>query len=275
MAISALYFALVLIPRRMLARGLGFPHRRLVILYYHGVRDGERASFRNQMDALSRAGLPVPLSEVPPRAACDFLVGLTFDDGFANLVRNVFPELSDRKIPATIFIPSGNLGKPPSWHLETGCADRTERILSPEELRFMDHTLFTVGSHTVSHEDLTRMPEERILEEFTRSRKDLEHLTGAPVVLLSFPHGRHSERIAEMARRAGYRMAFTIDPETICPDRAGFLAGRTRVDPSDWRVEFWLKIRGGYSWMGTYQKLKRGIAGSRDIRSGSWRCRGK
>ena len=56
---------------------------------------------------------------------------------------------------------------------------------------------------------------------------------------------------------AGYRKVFTMDPDTVRPDDPRILVGRIRVDPYDWKIEFWLKIRGAYKGVAPFYRLKR------------------
>jgi peptidoglycan/xylan/chitin deacetylase (PgdA/CDA1 family) len=101
------------------------------------------------------------------------------------------------------------------------------------------------------------MTEEEIARELRRSKEDLESILGTPVDLFAFPYGKYSPRAAELARMAGYRNAYTMEPLTVQPTDSRFLVGRCRVDPSDWKAEFWLKMRGGYEGVVPFHRLKR------------------
>jgi hypothetical protein len=61
----------------------------------------------------------------------------------------------------------------------------------------------------------------------------------------------------EEARRTGYRRVFTVEPEVIASDSAGFTIGRVGVNPDDWRAEFRLKIAGAYRWRALLHRLHR------------------
>ena len=80
--------------------------------------------------------------------------------------------------------------------------------LSPGDIREIDKHL-EVGSHTLHHVDLTRVPPERAEAEIVGSRAYLEDLLGHPVAMLSYPDGKHSRGVAEMVRRAGFVAART------------------------------------------------------------------
>ena len=257
--IGATYYFLCVQPRIFLGSILRRPFRRLVILCYHNVRSGERRAFAWQMDELLRAGTPVDLDGTRADPREDLQVAVTFDDGYAEIGRNALPELAERGIPSTIFVPSGNLGGRPMWNGGTGCGPGEDRIFTSEELRDLAHPLVRVGSHSVSHADLTKLGTEEALRELCRSKEELEDILGTPVDLVAFPYGANTDHLADLSRSAGYRFGLTNEPEVMRPGRSGFLLGRIRVDPSDWKIEFRLKVRGAYEVFVPFQRWKKGI----------------
>lgn len=85
------------------------------------------------------------------------------------------------------------------------------QMLAPAQLRHLLRNGVEVGAHGATHVPLTLVecPE----AELRRSRDDLRQLRGdglAPVAL-SFPHGRYTSEIVQLARAAGYRAQFTSD----------------------------------------------------------------
>jgi len=99
-----------------------------IILSYHRISSGEldpwgmRVSlqnFRSQLAMLRNFGTPVSLPEFaaayqsgqsPERS-----IVITFDDGYVDNLNHALPLLQEFNIPATVFIPSGYLGKPYFW----------------------------------------------------------------------------------------------------------------------------------------------------------------
>jgi peptidoglycan/xylan/chitin deacetylase (PgdA/CDA1 family) len=184
---------------------------------------------------------------------------VTFDDGFRNVLENAVPGLVERNMPATVFVPSGNLGRTPDWWMSDGSADANERVVTAEEVRAVIATeLVSIGSHAVSHRALTALCESDLDHELCASRAGLETLTGRPVEALAFPYGAYDERVLAHARRAGYTRAFTIEATVHRADADEFLMGRVRVEPDDWPVEVWLKLRGGYQWLALLHRLRPG-----------------
>jgi peptidoglycan/xylan/chitin deacetylase (PgdA/CDA1 family) len=221
-----------------------------VVLYYHGVAVAQRQKFARQMDQLLCVAQPVPaaLPELSASGGCHCAV--TFDDGFVSVVENALPELESRNIPATFFVPTGSLGGPPAWIKRQPSHKPTERVLSEEELKSLkDHPLLTIGSHSVSHPNLTRLDQARTTSELSDSKARLETVLGRAVTLFSFPHGAHNAGTLSLARAAGYERVFTIVPELNLMATNAFVVGRVAVEPDDWPLEFRLKVLGAYRWM--------------------------
>lgn len=232
-----------------------------VVLYYHSVRAEERNAFARQMNQVLRSSAPLPAGSrqgfAPGRHHCV----ITFDDGFVSVIENALPELEQRKIPFTMFIPTGSIGASPSWIKDTGHRACQERVLSSNQLSLLkDCDLLTIGSHSVSHPDFLQLEPTAARTELENSKKTLEGILGRDVVLFSFPYGKYSESLFQQAEQAGYQRVFTSDP---CLAKLGaFVMGRTAVDPEDLPIEFHLKLLGAYRWLSAFHDLKAALAGS-------------
>ncbi len=233
------------------------PRGTCVVLLYHHVDPGERARFACQMDELLR------LTRVLP---ADYRGGLehgrrfsvvTFDDGLLSAVQNAVPELIERHIPCTLFIPTAFLGSKASWLNDDGAA-RSREVLSAEAVAALGgNDLVAIGSHCVTHRRLPALEPGQALQEMAESRRALEHILTRPVTLLSFPFGEYTENHVRGAVRCGYLRAFGVDPQRLQGHLRSQLVGRINVDPTDWPLEYRLKVLGAYRWLPRAWKLKR------------------
>ena len=256
-AVSAAVFAASMLAAgaRLLAGRRRQP--TLTVLYYHAVPAAQLAGFRRQMQFLARRTRVVPAdwrgaATDDPRP----VVAITFDDAFDSVLDNALPVLAALRLHCTVFAPSGHLGAPPTWAMETG-ADAAERVAAAARLAKLPPALVTIGSHTVTHPRLTTLAAGDAMRELSQSRKDLAEVVGRPVDLLAFPYGDHDDAVVALCQQSGYRHVFTILPSPVAPAAGAFVRGRVAVDPTDGPFEFLLKMSGSYRWMPAASALKR------------------
>jgi len=219
-----------------------------VILYYHVVNQEQRELFCRQLETLLRLAKPIETNHKLPLSSGDYFVAITFDDAFTCILDNAIPELLKRNIPFTIFVPSGFTGKKPGWINKKGGFQYN--VLNENqliELNKADNII--IGSHCISHRDLTLLRNEEAGKEISHSKSDLESILGQKITLLSFPHGAYNQQHITMAREAGYERVFSILPSLAFSRPDEYETGRVRVDPDDWMLEFRLKISGAYRWL--------------------------
>jgi len=223
-----------------------------VVLYYHAVPPGQRGRFVRQMEDLTRWARPVHCNGAKLAPGVHH-VAVTFDDGFRSVFENAIPEMAKLGIPSTIFIPSGYIGAPATWFGE----ESGQVTMSADEVRKIASELTWIGSHTVNHPKLVSLNEDQARRELSLSKQQLEELLGRDVVLFSFPYGEYNERLVHWCREAGYESVFTTIPTRLFHRPGQYVQGRVSVDPSDWRLEFRLKVAGAYSWLEGAAALKR------------------
>jgi peptidoglycan/xylan/chitin deacetylase (PgdA/CDA1 family) len=138
---------------------------------------------------------------------------LAFDDGYECVHQRAFPVLSELAWPAATFMPSGYIGRWNDWdHQLLG---RRFRHLSADELREQHRSGWTVGSHGITHTDLTQLDNPGLRRELVDSKKRLEDLLGASVTWLAFPFGRYNQRVIDESASAGYTGAVTTTIRNI------------------------------------------------------------
>lgn len=251
--VSLLYWAVQRVCGRMGWRSRG----RCVVLYYHSVRDEQRACFHAQMARLASWTQVVPLARLLRPGQAGWNVCLTFDDGFDNVRRNALPSLTQLNLPASVFVVTGNLGRLPEWPIDPRDPDATEHVMTAEQVIELSRANIEIGSHTVSHANLPRLRPDELRAELLESKRALEALLGTPIRTLSLPFGAYNRETLHAARDAGYGLILTVDPQPANPDACGGVCGRFKTDPGDWRIEFWLKARGAYAWLEHIRPLRR------------------
>ena len=230
---------------------------KALVIYYHAVRPDQRKQFARQMDQLLSLAEPFQAGSAETVSTTQrHMVAVTFDDGFESVVENAVPELTKRNIPFILFVPSGCLGRRPSWvgatHPSWG-----ERVVSEPTLSSLaGNHLSMIGSHSVTHANLVTLSSSEVSDELVRSKADLEAALGRQIDLFSFPYGASNSAALNAARRAGYRRVFTIEPAFFEPNTDDYSVGRFAVDPEEWQIEFRLKLVGAYRWRRHYGRLR-------------------
>ncbi|HWP43533.1 MAG TPA: polysaccharide deacetylase family protein [Blastocatellia bacterium] len=193
--------------------------KEIAILMYHSIdASGSVVSvspqeFASQMGVLADLGLrAMRLREAvrcyiengcwPERA-----VVLTFDDGFANFFDTAFPVLERHGFTATMFVVSRHVGGLNDWAPPpAGLGARA--LMDWNQLAELATAGVEIGSHTLTHPDLRRLPAREAANEIKSSRAEIEDRLGQPVESFAYPFGAVSRDCEEIIKRE-YRAACT------------------------------------------------------------------
>ncbi len=129
-------------------------------------------------------------------------VVITIDDGYISAYNIAYPILKKYSFNATIFI-------------YTDFAGVARGAVTWDQLRDMKADGFEVGSHTLSHCDLTKKREgendlaymARIKKELFMSKQIIDKKLEQDTIYLSFPYGNYNQRILRICDQVGYKMA--------------------------------------------------------------------
>jgi peptidoglycan/xylan/chitin deacetylase (PgdA/CDA1 family) len=181
-------------------------------------------------------------------------VAITFDDAFRGVFERALPILRRHGLVATVFVPTGSVGRRPSWMLNRADVDD---VADRGTIARADAQAIRFGSHTVSHLRLEFVDTDTVEYELTASKRSLEEIVGSPVTALALPFGSMSAQVIKAAVAAGYERVFANVP--VGRRERPPLIGRVNVTPQDWPIEFALKIRGAYGWMTAAIPAKRAL----------------
>jgi peptidoglycan/xylan/chitin deacetylase (PgdA/CDA1 family) len=122
---------------------------------------------------------------------------ITFDDGYRDVYRNASAVLHHLHMPATAYVITERIGH--------GGPD----FLTWRQLKILERRGITIGSHTVSHADLTALDDAHALAELRNSRAALERHLGHRVQWFAYPYGAENKRVVALVRRSRYVLAVT------------------------------------------------------------------
>jgi len=220
-----------------------------VVLFYHSIPFEQREQFAEQMDTLLRCVKPIAAEGTFELTSGTRYAAVTFDDGFESVIENAVPILKKRGICATVFVVTEYLGKVPGWRRFDAGTNSSEGLMSVEQLLALPSDLISIGSHTSTHAMLTSLDEPAAKAEISESRLRLQQMLQRDVKLFSFPYGAYNASLVAWCREAGYTRVFTILPVPALPNAEEYVTGRVFVEPTDWGIEFRLKLLGAYRWL--------------------------
>lgn len=122
------------------------------------------------------------------------IVTTSWDDGDPFDLR-VAEVLAARKLPGTFYIPLKGHHK--SNHM------------SIREILELESQGFEIGSHGVSHPNLSQCDKKQLLVEVEGSKKQLEDDVGKSISMFAYPRGRHNGAVIAAVKQAGYEGART------------------------------------------------------------------
>ncbi|MER7402557.1 polysaccharide deacetylase family protein [Streptomyces sp. NPDC000070] len=221
----------------------------LFVAMYHSVGDPSDDPYRitvtperldRQLGWLRRRGLRgVSMAELlaaRARGAGGDLVGLTFDDGYADFVTEALPVLRRHDCGATLFVLPGRLGGENSWDP----LGPRKPLLTADGVRRAAAEGVEIGSHGLTHVDLTEADDITLKSEVEGSRTVLAELTGTAPAGFCYPYGTVDRRAVDAVRAAGYAYGCAIDPGPVGGPHA---LPRVHVGQRDNAVRLFLKYR--------------------------------
>ncbi len=114
------------------------------------------------------------------------MVSLTFDDGYASQYNYTLPLLKQYGFASTQYIVSGLIDVP--------------GYLSLDQLKALAAAGQEIGSHTITHPDLTTMTKAQYTNELTASQTQLKQWTGQSVSTFAYPEGRYNQGTTSVAK---------------------------------------------------------------------------
>ncbi|MEV7188642.1 polysaccharide deacetylase family protein [Kitasatospora sp. NPDC093102] len=179
--------------------------------------DDERGTVRSARAGVSstpphRARLPRcrrPVGELMRARALgrdDRLVGLTFDDGYADFARSAVPILQTYGFGATAYVVADLLGRDNDWDTE----GPRRKLLTVQEVTELAAAGWEICSHGLGHQALPGLSAEDLAVQTQESRRLLEEAVGGPVAGFCYPYGAVDLPAALAVRDAGYDYACAI-----------------------------------------------------------------
>lgn len=243
---------------RGVAEAGGMPRPRpLRVLAYHAIQDLKGAPlvgpysvpprlFARQLALLRRLGFQF----ISPDEFVAFVAGrgglprrpvlLTFDDAYQDLLDAALPVLHRHRIPAVVFVVSGQVGGTNVWDEAVG-APRMPLLDRPglEQLRAAG---IEIGAHSRTHRTLTALSGAALSDEVRGSVQDLEALGLPRPRVFAYPEGEYDRHVHRAVREAGMQAAMAIWPGVASQGDDPFQVPRIEILATDGVVTFLWKV---------------------------------
>ncbi len=133
--------------------------------------------------------------------------GLTFDDGYRNVLDHALPVLLANGFTATNYFVADHAGGDNFWDVPKGVP--ASPLMTDDDIRRWAAAGQEVGAHTLDHADLPTLAPDEARRQITQARAVLQAVAQQPVDAFCYPYGHFAPEHADMARDAGYRTATT------------------------------------------------------------------
>lgn len=114
---------------------------------------------------------------------------ISIDDSFEYAI-NIASILDQNELRGSFFLDVGRIGR-------TMNKSTVRRLAESHE----------VGSHSVTHRQMTKIPLSECLNEIRESKRRLEEITGKTVASFAFPYGDENKTLRRLVLAEGYRCA--------------------------------------------------------------------
>lgn len=188
-------------------------------------------NFQKIIAKIARTSNFISVDDLFNKNVQDSNVLITFDDGYKNLLE-IVPIIKKYNIKPIVFVLSD------SKKANRKELDNKSPLLSIKDIKYLHANGFTIGSHSATHADLTKINNDQLVEEITKSKKQLEKDLGLKIDYLAYPKGKYNKQIINMVKKAGYKAAFSIEPGNVNIVNNKFILPRTIIDCTHTIEEF-------------------------------------
>lgn len=221
---------------------------RIPVFYYHSIGNTGPETlaagvFREHLELLK-------MMEFTPITFFELMMGdydnnrrnavLTFDDGLLDNYDKAFPILQEFGFKATFFIIAGfdNVVRwvNPRTRNWSDYQQNGYTIPFPSMQRYHREELvkygMEIGSHSMSHPKLNKIPSDSLEREIVDSKTTLENQHGIKISSFCYPKGRYNNAVLNYVDQAGYLGACTTIPNFYSTSSNRLECGRFLIENS-------------------------------------------
>ena len=209
-----------------------FENSMRAILTYHSIDESRsaisvtREAFVRHVEWLGSGAVRVTtVDELMTLPDDSDAVAITFDDAFESVATIAAPLLREHGLPATVFVVTGHAGETNRWGGRSSPGIPVMPLLDWPSLARLPESGLSLGAHSRTHPDLTKVDLEAARDEIHGSVDTLERQTGIRPTCFAYPYGRANSAVAAVAA-AVCTQALTTDLRPIGTRDSRFLLPR-------------------------------------------------
>jgi peptidoglycan/xylan/chitin deacetylase (PgdA/CDA1 family) len=150
-------------------------------------------NFRSQMNYLkSQNYKTINLSDIFCKSF-DKNVAITIDDGYKDNITNALPILKSFGYKATLYVITNDVGKPD--------------YLTWDDINTLKNAGWEIGSHTLTHPDLSILSQASAKNQIFESKQILETKLNIVVSSFCYPSGKYNTETLSLVKQANYLYA--------------------------------------------------------------------
>tara|TARA_B100000780_G_scaffold19477_1_gene12567 strand:+ start:869 stop:1546 length:678 start_codon:yes stop_codon:yes gene_type:complete len=170
---------------------------------------------------------------------------ITFDDGYESVFLNALPILKQLGFKAICFIVTNKIGGYNDWD-EYQSNFKKMRLMNFDQINEWVHNGFRIGSHLMSHLDLSKLNNKDKINQIVNSKKFLNDIFNTKVDTFAYPFGSYDKETKILIREY-YDFAVTTKRSRYIKNKFNnCLLPRVPVNKNDGLFKFFLKIRTPY-----------------------------
>jgi peptidoglycan/xylan/chitin deacetylase (PgdA/CDA1 family) len=233
------------------------------ILTFHEIGDHPWAvspdAFRRIVRAVAGEADVVPLPTLARGARGGRRrVAITFDDGYAGAADAALPWLVARRLPATVFLPTGLVRDEPTVPPPASRLYADRPLLGWRDVRRWQATgLVAFGGHGATHRPLTALTAAERREDLRRCRDDLRAHACAAADAIAYPLGAFDAATLDDARAAGFRLGLTTVHGGVRPRTPRLALPRLDVRRGYGPGDVLCALRGDWDGLALAHRLRR------------------
>ena len=217
---------------------------------YHSIMDNHDKSvsinsFELQMKLMRKMGYQtINFSDLNKNITKKKFI-ITFDDGYENLITNVFPILKKLEFSATCFVVTNMLNKYNVWD-ENRSDYKKMKLMNIDQIYEWVSNGFEIGSHTKDHLNLTSLDINKKKEQIIDSKNFINQSLGIKITSFAYPFGSFDDETIKIVQE-NYKYAVTTRPSKYNPNKFDDMKlPRISINKKTSILKFLLKILTNY-----------------------------